>query len=62
MKRNDQWFKSSYSNGQSACVEAAMQPHGGLRVRDSKQAEAGPILGFGDTAWKAFLSLATTRH
>ncbi|MDX2575954.1 DUF397 domain-containing protein [Streptomyces scabiei] len=49
------WTKSTYSGGQSDCVEVA---HGAipavLPVRDSKR-PAGPAVVFGDTAWGVFV-------
>ena len=49
------WRKSSYSNGQANCVEAARVGHGGglVAVRDSK-APAGGVLAFGPSAWRQF--------
>ncbi|MFI6703758.1 DUF397 domain-containing protein [Streptomyces sp. NPDC050509] len=47
------WIKSSHSNGQSACVEAALGTNDGVPVRDSK-AVHGPVLLFGTAPWSAF--------
>lgn len=45
--------KSSYSNGQAECVEVA-DTDGARFVRDSKDT-SGPLLGFSDTTWGAFI-------
>jgi hypothetical protein len=47
-----QWFKSSYSTGNSHCVEAQRLATGHLAVRDSKN--IGPFLTFPPEAWSAF--------
>ena len=49
------WRKSSYSNGQANCVEAAsVRPGNNLvAVRDSK-ALASPALIFAPSAWRRF--------
>lgn len=49
------WRKSSYSNGQANCVEAATVEQGGsvVAVRDSK-APANPALIFAPSAWRQF--------
>ncbi|WP_167503192.1 DUF397 domain-containing protein [Streptomyces malaysiensis] len=49
------WFKSSYSNGQSACVEVAFHGEGAVQCRDSK-VQAGPVLQFSEASWQAFVS------
>jgi hypothetical protein len=46
------WRKSTYSNSNSNCVEAASQP-GTVGVRDSKDA-AGPRLAIEAERWQAF--------
>ncbi|MFF4753011.1 DUF397 domain-containing protein [Streptomyces sp. NPDC002514] len=48
------WFKSSYSNGQSACVEVAFVGHEMVPVRDSKSPN-GPALTFGVNEWSSFV-------
>lgn len=50
---NEDWFKSSRSQGSSGCVEARL---GGdsAQVRDSKD-RSGPVLTFSASAWMAFL-------
>ena len=49
------WRKSSYSNGQANCVEAARIGHGSglVAVRDSKAA-GGTALTFAPSAWRRF--------
>lgn len=51
------WQKSSYSNGQANCVEAATVEQGGrlVAVRDSK-AQDGSKLIFGVPAWRQFIT------
>lgn len=52
-----QWFKSSYSGGSGTeCVEGALVDSG-ILVRDSKW-QAGPVVTFRSTAWRAFLASA----
>jgi hypothetical protein len=48
------WRKSSYSSGESNCVEVAAGAHGAA-VRDSKS-PSGPMLTFQITDFTAFLS------
>jgi hypothetical protein len=49
------WRKSSHSNGQANCVQAATIKHGNraVAVRDSK-APARPALIFTPSAWRRF--------
>jgi len=50
------WRKSSYSNGSGGeCVEVADLPDGGRLVRDTKDSGRGPILGFTEAEWRAFV-------
>jgi uncharacterized protein DUF397 len=50
------WRKSSRSSGtEPNCIEVADLP-GGRLVRDSKRRGAGPILGFDEATWAAFLA------
>jgi hypothetical protein len=48
------WWKSSKSANNGACVEVAILPEGGITVRDSKNA-TGPTLVFTPTEWDAFI-------
>jgi hypothetical protein len=48
-----QWFKSSRSSAQEACVEVAWLAAGHVGVRDSKNS-AGPALIFAPSDWDAF--------
>ncbi len=49
------WRKSSHSNGQANCVEAANAGDGNglIAIRDSK-APARPALTFAPTTWRQF--------
>ncbi|MFE1170217.1 DUF397 domain-containing protein [Nocardiopsis sp. NPDC058789] len=47
------WFKSSFSQGASCCVEALVGQHG-VSARDSR-APDGTRLGFVPVAWSSFL-------
>ncbi|GGY21521.1 DUF397 domain-containing protein [Streptomyces xanthochromogenes] len=54
---NFEWFKSSYSGGNTTeCVEAAFTA-AGTAVRDSKRPTEGSIR-FGSQAWIRFVSAA----
>ncbi len=48
-----QWFKSSRSDGKTACVEVAHLEGGMVGVRDSKN-PTGPALVFTPSEWDAF--------
>ncbi|MFE7745353.1 DUF397 domain-containing protein [Nocardia sp. NPDC057455] len=48
-----EWFKSSYSQDATACLEVAFLDSGYVGVRDSKNL-AGPALVFNAAAWDAF--------
>ena len=50
---NAQWFKSTYSSGQGACVEVAAV-EGEIATRDSKN-PAGPVLMFSEDGWAGFI-------
>ncbi|OIJ92813.1 DUF397 domain-containing protein [Streptomyces colonosanans] len=51
------WRKSSYSNGDGGdCVEVAPGLPDVVPVRDSKQAEEGPVLFFKAATWTSFLT------
>ncbi|MGH3187447.1 MAG: DUF397 domain-containing protein [Streptosporangiaceae bacterium] len=48
------WRKTSYSGSNGGnCVEVADRG-GRVLVRDTKQAEVGPVLGFSPDAWRRF--------
>ncbi|MBH1934498.1 DUF397 domain-containing protein [Streptomyces sp. AV19] len=49
------WFKSSYSNGERACLEVSGDLPGLIPVRDSKDRE-GPSVAFAIPAWAAFVA------
>ena len=55
------WFKSSYSNAASACVEVRFAGDAVL-VRDSKNRVHGPALAVTTTAWAAFLEGMPSLH
>jgi hypothetical protein len=48
-----EWRKSTYSNGQSNCVEVAANLDGIVAVRDSKDPH-GPALIFTPDQWQRF--------
>ncbi|GAA2240247.1 DUF397 domain-containing protein [Streptomyces ruber] len=50
------WIKSSYSQGNGACVEVSSPVSSQLAVRDSKLSDGGPILAFPADAWNLFVS------
>lgn len=47
--------KSSYSGQENACIEVAVAVGDGRAVRDSKR-PTGPVIGFGNDTWHAFVS------
>ncbi|MFI7668597.1 DUF397 domain-containing protein [Nocardia sp. NPDC049526] len=49
------WFKSSYSQAGSECVEVAWLSDGGVGVRDLKN-PTGPALVFAPAEWDAFMT------
>jgi hypothetical protein len=53
------WTKSSYSGGNSDCVEVALGLTDTLPVRDSKR-PAGPALVIPAGAWNAFVNSVKT--
>lgn len=55
---NAEWFKSSYSQEQSECVEVAFLDHGMVGMRDSKN-PTGSALVFTPAEWDAFTAGVT---
>jgi hypothetical protein len=52
------WHKSSYSGGDgNDCVEVADNLPGLTLLRDTKLADAGPVITVTHDAWNAFLTL-----
>ncbi|MFJ6696180.1 DUF397 domain-containing protein [Streptomyces sp. NPDC091272] len=52
------WRKSSYSSGEGGqCIEIAAHPTT-IHVRDSKLADASPLLGVSPDAWATFVAYA----
>ncbi|TJZ45442.1 DUF397 domain-containing protein [Streptomyces piniterrae] len=49
------WFKSSYSDNGTACVEVANGLPGIVPVRDSKNPH-GPALVFSASGWSSFIA------
>ncbi|BCL28774.1 DUF397 domain-containing protein [Streptomyces aurantiacus] len=54
------WFKSTYSSGQGACIEAAALPNA-IATRDSKDANS-PILLFTRDGWRYFIGAVNRRE
>ncbi|MFE3828870.1 DUF397 domain-containing protein [Streptomyces sp. NPDC059092] len=54
-----QFKKSSYSVGQTDCVEVARNIPGTVAVRDSKN-RTGPVLLLTPAAWSAFAATVNT--
>jgi hypothetical protein len=54
-KRQQGWYKSSFSTNGNACVEVRITAGGEVAVRDSKD-QAGPALMFTAVEWAAFLA------
>jgi len=48
-------FRKPGGSATGGCVEAAADPAGGVRVRDSKN-QAGPVLRYTDHEWAVFLA------
>jgi hypothetical protein len=55
------WFKSSASQNNTACVEAARLPDGGMAVRDSKNPD-GPAHMFTSRAWTGLLGAVRAKR
>ena len=47
------WRVASYTGGQGNCVEVGRSATA-IAVRDTKNREDGPVLGFDPPAWRAF--------
>ena len=47
------WRVASYTGGQGNCVEVGRSATA-VAVRDTKNREDGPVLGFDPPAWRAF--------
>ncbi|MFC5721460.1 DUF397 domain-containing protein [Streptomyces gamaensis] len=54
-QKHTTWRKSSYSNGQSSCVEVSDHVPGTVPVRDSKHPD-GPALAVPVPVWAAFVT------
>jgi DNA helicase HerA-like ATPase len=50
------WRKSSWSTYNGNCVEVAELRRDLIGIRDTKDAGAGPVLLFSDTAWRSFVA------
>lgn len=49
------WRTSSFSDSQGECIQVMTTPNGRIGVRDSKLADASPVLVFPNRAWRHFL-------
>jgi hypothetical protein len=49
------WFKSSRSANNAACVEVRFVAGGAVGVRDSKD-RGGQVLAFGSATWTSFVA------
>ena len=49
------WFKSSFSQPGGCCLEVRIEGDQ-IHVRDTKDAEAGPVLTYTADEWNAFLA------
>jgi hypothetical protein len=48
------WRVASYTGGQGNCVEVGRSATTTIAVRDTKNREGGPVLGFDASAWRTF--------
>ncbi|GGL25372.1 DUF397 domain-containing protein [Nocardia jinanensis] len=55
-----EWFKSTYSGADKACVEVAFLAGGAVGIRDSKN-PAGPALVVDPAVWDSFLDSVAGR-
>lgn len=55
------WFKSSHSNGDGNCVEAAVLSPLQVATRDSKQGTGGPVLVNSAGAWGSLVEWVAGR-
>ena len=58
MERNV-WRKASDSTNNNGCVEVMHTDDGMVKVRDTKDAGAGPVLTFTPHEWRTFLNGAS---
>ena len=47
-------FRKADDSERTGCVEVAALPHGGIRIRDSKD-RGGPVLSCTDQGWRQFI-------
>jgi hypothetical protein len=57
---NANWFKSTYSSGQGACIEVATLPNT-IATRDSKDLNS-PVLLFTRHGWRDFIGAVNRRE
>nr|WSZ97511.1 DUF397 domain-containing protein [Streptomyces sp. NBC_00857] len=57
---NADWFKSTYSSGQGACIEVAALPTT-IASRDSKDLDS-PVLLFTRDGWRDFIGAVNRRE
>ena len=55
MALSNTWTKSTRSNNNGACVEVRLDGDH-IRVRDTKQGDAGPVNAFTRPEWDAFVA------
>jgi hypothetical protein len=48
------WRVASYTGGQGNCVEVGRSATTTIAVRDTKNREGGPVLGFDASVWRTF--------
>ncbi|MEV1022011.1 DUF397 domain-containing protein [Streptomyces sp. NPDC050264] len=57
---NADWFKSTHSSGQGACIEVAALPNT-IASRDSKDLNS-PVLLFSRDGWREFIGAVNRRE